>query len=574
MTPKDTTIKAKLDAMTLDQKVGALMTLGFNGTLLTPNIFEYVSRYHCGGLRLTPPDRKFGNYVDPRTGKTMVSIKGNEYYYKEGVPPAELTGAEYKTLLDELAAAARARPLSLPLHFSFDNEGEGNCSFSGFGLFPFPMGLAATGDASNAYRVAKAIGRQARSVGMNMIHSPVLDVNCDARNPEINIRSYSDRAEVVAEFALQTCRGFKEAKVAATGKHFPGRGDSAVDAHYAIPHIGVDFDTLWNRELLPYRTLIDHDVLPAIMLAHTIYAAIDPDEVATVSRKVVTGLLRDKMGFRGVITTDSMTMTGIAGRYGVPEACALSLAAGADLVLMKAQNDLVGHTFAAIKAYVEDGKIPEAELDAKVIRVLGMKYDLGLFDPAFAAESPADLVADPGIKALETEVAEKACAIVRQETGALPLPKDKRFLLVEQVATERANFKQHPAMMFKEAIRHNPHLAFCETGFSADAADRALVERLVPGFDTIVLTNFQDRAMAGSTSYLNELIGRYPDKTFVLVTNKPYTFAIPEKARTVICTFAKTPASLAAAVRLIFGGFEATGRLPSNCDALEPATAR
>jgi beta-N-acetylhexosaminidase len=300
------------------------------------------------------------------------------------------------------------------------------------------------------------------------------------------------------------------------------------------------------------------------MLAHTIYPAIDPDEVSTVSKKVVTGLLREKLGFAGVITTDSMTMAGIAGRYGVPEACALTLEAGSDLVLMKAQNELVDQTFHAIKSFVENGRIPEADLDAKVTRVLGMKYDIGLFDADAGREQPDALVADASIKELEQEVARKSCVIMKRENHALPLKPDQRFLLVEQVTTERNNAWQHPCAMFKEALRHNRKLAFCETGFSADAEDQERINALVPGFDTVVLTNFQDRAMKGSTEFLNDLVGRHPDKTFILVTNKPYSYAIPENAGTVICTFSKAPQSLKAAVDLLFGHFEATGQLPGN----------
>ncbi len=553
MNTKNIFIKDKIDAMSLEQKAGALMTLGFNGTIITPNIYEYVTRYQCGGLRLTPPERTFGNYVDPNTGKTTAAVKGDEYYYKQGVNPPEFTAEEYKAVLDELAGLARRRPLSLPLHFSFDNEGEGNCSFSGFSMFPQPMGLRATGDPRYAYEVAKVIGRQARSVGMNVIHSPVLDVNSDPRNPEINIRAYSDKAEEVAEYAAATCRGFREVKLSATGKHFPGRGHSAEDAHYSVPVIDVDMDTLWNRELLPYRHLIDLGLLPSIMLAHTIYPAIDPDAIATVSRKVITGLIRDRMGFEGVVTTDSMTMAGVANQYDVPEACAMSLAAGADLVLMKAQDQLVGQTFNAIKAFIENGRIPAAELDRKLARILGMKYDLGLFDADAPQEPPAALVADVAIKELESEVARKACVILKSEPGALPLRKDQRFLLVEQIATERNNSRQHPAMMFKEAIRHNSALAFCEIAFSPDEEDKNRVRDRIPGFDTVVATNFQDRASVAATDFWSEMIANHPDKTFIVVTNKPFRFTMPDNAKTLICTYSKAPESLKTAVQLLFG---------------------
>lgn len=550
--------------MTLDQKVGACLTLGFNGTILTPNILEYVTRYHCGGLRVTPPERTFGNYVDPKTGKSALQMKGDEYFYKKGVPPPELTGAEYLDIVRQLRAAASSRPLSLPLHFSFDNEGEGNVSFKSFAMFPQPMGIAATGEKRIAYEVAKTIGRQARSVGMTMIHSPVLDINTAPRNPEINIRAYSDKAEVVAEYAAETCRGFREAGIAATGKHFPGRGDSADDAHYDVPVIGIDFDTLWNRELRPYRHLIELGLLPALMLAHTVYPAVDPDRIGTLSRKMIQGLIREKLGFQGVVTTDSMTMAGVARHHSVPEACAMALAAGADQVLMKAQDELVGQTFETVKAWVEDGRIPEEELNQKLFRTLGLKYDLGLFDASPKSESPDTLAADPALKTLEREVARKSCIVLRAEAGALPLPPDRTLLLIEQISTERNNAFQHPALMFKHALRHNPHIAYCEIAFSADAEDLARMAALIPEYDPVVITNFQDRASAAHTGFLAEQIARHPEKTFVVVVNKPFAFTVPENAKTVVCNFSKAPQSLEAAVDLLFGELTPTGSLPVN----------
>ena len=557
-TTKDQFIKNTISSMSLEQKVGALLTLGFNGTILTPNIIDYLETYHCGGLRLTPGERTFGSYVDPKTGKSIVNLKGNDYVYKGNHAP-EPTGAEYKEILDRIKQVAQHRPGSLPLHFSFDNEGDGNeanCSFAGFSIFPKPMGIRATGDLQYAYEAAKAIGRQARSVGMNIIHSPVLDVNSDPRNPEINIRAYSDKAEEVAEWAVETCRGFKDAKVVATAKHFPGRGHSAVDAHYGVPSIDVDFDTLWSRELLPYRVLIEQDLLPSIMLAHGIYPVVDPDHLSTVSKKVITGLLRERMSYTGVITTDSMTMGSVATRYGVPEACAMSLAAGADLVLMKAQNDLVGQTFQTILRYVEKGLITHTELDAKLERIFSMKYDYEMFtqEPNTQPEEhPEQLTKDPQIKLLSREIAERCAVVLKDTQRSLPLSRSETFLLVEQITTNKSSMSQHPAMMFEEAAKRNTAIAFLEIGFTADGQDKDRIQHMVTRYHTIVLTCFYYRASPTNTDFYEELMQLYPDKKFIVVTNTPYSFSIPPSAKTVICTYAYSPDSLRAGVKMLFG---------------------
>ena len=131
------------------------------------------------------------------------------------------------------------------------------------------------------------------------------------------------------EYSEQTCRGFKEGGIVATGKHFPGRGHSAVDAHFQLPTIEVGRDVMMQRELLPYKNLIAKGLLPCIMIAHSVFPAFDPDNISTVSKKVITGLLREELGFEGVVTTDSMTMGAIASTYGVANACAMALEAGA-----------------------------------------------------------------------------------------------------------------------------------------------------------------------------------------------------------------------------------------------------
>ena len=366
MPEKNAHISNLIARMTPDQKIGALLTLGFAGTLVRPHIYEYILKYNCGGLRLTPHARTFGSYVDPRTGKKVADFteaKG----YRKGLEPPAATPSGYRAILDRLQEAAASRPLGLPLHFSFDQEGgtSADFNFGGVNIFPKPMGLRATDDPALARAAALSVARQSRAVGFSWIHSPVLDINVNPANPEVCTRAYSDRVGEVVAYATETCRGLKEGGLIATGKHFPGRGDSACDAHYELPVIAVDRRTMLERELLPYRVLIEQGLLPSIMIAHSIYPAFDEENVATVSKRILTGLLREELGFAGVITTDSMTMGAIAAKYGVANACALSLEAGADFVLMKAENSLVAETFAAIERFVAEGRITEADLDAR-----------------------------------------------------------------------------------------------------------------------------------------------------------------------------------------------------------------
>lgn len=563
MKKENRTIKSLIDKMSLDQKVGALLTLGFTGVIPRFNIYDNILKYHCGGLRLTPHIRDFGSYVDPRSGKTIVDIASDKGF-KKGITPPYTNVSNYKNVLDELQKIAMERPLGIPLHFSFDQEGgtSADFNFGGVNLFPKPMGIRATGNSKFAYEVAKAVSRQSRATGFNWIHSPVLDINTNPMNPEIYTRAYSDRVEEVVEYSVQACLGYKEAGLIATGKHFPGRGDSAQDAHFEIPYINVDKQTLMERELLPYKVLIKKDLLPSIMIAHSIFPAIDEKDVATVSKKVITGLLRDELGFDGVITTDSMTMGGIAVRYGVPNACAMALEAGADLVLMKAENKLVDETFHTIKSWIEAGKITEQELNEKVYRVLSLKYDYGLFQQgASDDEKPEEIIKDRQIIDLSRLVARKSVLVASDKNKILPLCRDERMLIVEQINKTPNDFYWHPGILYENCMKYSTNLAYLETAYTYDEQDKINIMKLSETYDTIVITNFYIRGSLSNTQFISDLI-KESSKKIIVITNTPYPLSIPEGAKTVMVSFATTPASIEVAAGVLFGEIVPEGKWP------------
>ena len=548
--------------MTLEEKIGALLTLGFAGTVARPHIYDFIEKYHCGGLRLSCDMRSFGSYVDPHSNRAVVSVERAGGIKYKGAAPVP-TATQYKAVLDDLQAAARRRPHGIPLHFSFDQEGGSSADFcfGGVNLFPKPMGLAATGDPLLAYEVARAVARQSRAVGFNWVHSPVLVVFTDPATTEIYTRAYSDDAETVAAYAAESCRGFRDGGMIATGKHFPGRGHSDVDAHFQVPVIRVDRETLLRRELLPYRKLIAEGLLPSIMIAHSIFPAIDPDNIATVSRKVITGLLREELGFTGVITTDSMTMGAIATRYGVANACALALEAGADLVLMKAENELVGQTVEAIRAFVEAGRLPD--LDDKVYRVLELKYRYGLFyDAGDHNAPPEEVLADPAIRTLAQTVARRSVLVARDRAGLLPLPQEKRILVVEQKVKEYNDAAWHSGILYEDCLACSPNVDYLETAYTYDEEDRRRILAALPGADIIVFTSYFLRGNLSNREFLEQVIAE-SGKPAVVVSNTPFEeISVPRNAETVIITFATSPENIRVTAGVLFGRITPEGRMP------------
>ena len=551
----------------LREKAGCLFTLGFAGIAKHQLAFDKIHRWHASGLRVSPHFKRFMGYRDPKTGK-FISATGGDLavnleaqpllHYRADLPPVHPgSAADYQSLLRDIYEENRDRNSTLPMHFSFDQEGgeSADFPFCGTALFPQPMGIVAGGDPEKAYEVALALGTMMRAVGLTWIHSPVLDVNTEPRNPEVLTRAYGTDAETVAAYAIAACRGFKEAGIIATGKHFPGRGHSDVDAHFEVPVIDVDEETLWKRELLPYRRLIEQDLLPSIMIAHSIYPAIDPDHVATASRKIITGLLREKMGFSGVITTDSITMGGMMNRYGLEESCVLALEAGCDLILQKQEEPAedLDKCIEAVVTAIESGRIPEAEVDRKIERQIKLKKAYGLDNFQWHPE-PDTVIRRPEFHQLSNDLAKSALRLARYDGKSLPLSREsKRILVIEQLAHFRPNdIHAHPGILWKRMLEYNRSLSYYEADSNYSEADRNKLLKLIDSFDTIVITLYFSRGHRPGTRWIEPLF-KHTHKTFIVVTNQPFEWIAPKTATNILLTYSSAAPSARAAAAALFG---------------------
>ncbi|UCH11242.1 MAG: hypothetical protein JSU61_04965, partial [Fidelibacterota bacterium] len=363
---KERWIDNLLGRMDLEQKVGQMLVFGFAGPVITPDIVELITKYQVGGLRIALKfrtqtllhDLKPGTTPDENVLRSLQHPHGLNRDYADPRQCTACTPQQYTAVLNRLRDHALDRELSIPLHFTIDQEGNASDDLiNGQRLFPHPMGFVAAGDPELAYRAALAIGKQARAVGANMIHSPVLDVNTNPRNPEISTRAYSDKPEEVIQYALQSVRGFQEAGLIATGKHFPGRGESVADAQWGLPSMDVDADTMRKVHLAPFRALIDAGI-PAILVAHCRYPALGvPDEPSSVSKRILLDILRGELGFKGVISTDNMMMGGILQRFEIREAVIRTIEAGNDLVLYRDESPQRIRIIEAVLKAVRSGRI-------------------------------------------------------------------------------------------------------------------------------------------------------------------------------------------------------------------------
>jgi len=295
-------------------------------------------------------------------------------------------------------------------------------------VIPANMAIGATGDTALARRAGEVVGREAMAVGINTVFAPTVDVNNNPANPVINTRSFGEDPAQVAAMSAAFVRGVQSAGAGATAKHFPGHGDTDTDSHLALPVVRSNRARLDQVELVPFRAAIAAGV-QNVMSAHIALPAIGTDSTpATLRKDVLTGLLRDTLGFTGVAYTDALSMEGIGGGYTVEKSAVLAVQAGAD-VLLKPTD--IGRAINAVVAAVERGDISTARIDASVRRILEEKLRVGVIQHPFVSlEALRDSVGAADHRKLAAEIAEKAITLVRDRHDLVPTKRGLSTLVL------------------------------------------------------------------------------------------------------------------------------------------------
>jgi beta-N-acetylhexosaminidase len=306
----------------------------------------------------------------------------------------------------------------LPLLVASDLEAGTAIRLVGGVAFPTNMGVAAGGRESDAYEMGRITAREARAVGIHLAFAPVADVNNNPGNPIINVRSFGENPRTVARFVSAAVRGMEEHGLLATAKHFPGHGDTDTDSHLSLPAVLADWRRLDSLELVPFRAAVSAGA-SAIMSAHLAFPGLAKGAArpGTVMPEVLTGLLRDSLGFKGLVVTDALDMGALVRTYGAGEAAVLALAAGADLLLQPAG---AGTAVTAIVHAVESGRISRERLDRSVRRVLSLKQRLGLFEQrTVPLERVTGTVGSAANWETAREVASRSIVLLKDSLGTL-----------------------------------------------------------------------------------------------------------------------------------------------------------
>ena len=541
---------------------------------------------------------------------------GSVIYFANNIKTTEETFA-----LTQQMQAAATKDGGIALIICADQEGGSVYRLGSGTALPGNMALGAT-YASNGTKYAlhagQIIGSELSILGINGNLAPVVDVNNNANNPVIGLRSYGDDAEMVGELASAVIAGMAEYNVIGTAKHFPGHGDTATDSHYGLPMVDKSLDVLKEVELKPYEVAIDQGI-EMIMTAHILYPQLESDKIysnkskaeeslpATMSDDILTGLLKGEMGFEGIIVTDAMNMAGISAKWDQVQSCVIAIQAGVDLICMPCQlycqDDLadLDAIIEGIIAAVEDGTIPMERIDDAVTRILTVKENRGILDynaEDYSLEQALEVVGSDANRAKEREIAAAAVTVVKND-GTLPLnlTSESKVLMLCPYNNERAQMLMGwnrakeagliPAGAEVDYYRFNSATITDELKAKLDWADTYII---ITEVSSTARMAYKHWLSAGPNAFCDYAAAN-GKKAVIASCDKPYDVQMYPNANAILAAYGCKGSSvdpteaiiggatgsvaaygpnIIAAVEVALGTYGAQGKLPVNIPVYDP----
>jgi beta-N-acetylhexosaminidase len=559
----------ELRRMPLDEKIGQLIYVGINATFLNQEsegfraLKRQVEENHIGGIIL---------------------FRGPVY--------------ESVVLVNRMQQLARH-----PLLISADLEAGAGMRFDNTVNFPWNMAVAATGNPDYARRQGEVTALEARALGVQHVFAPVVDVNNNAANPVINVRSYGEDPADVGRFAAAFTEGAQKAGVIATAKHFPGHGDTTVDSHRGLPEINVGRERLNGIELVPFRAAVDAGV-GSVMVGHIALPQLDSTAIKPLPKNVkirpidtddageiidekvtlpatlspvVGGMLRDDLKFTGLIVTDALSMSGLTIYFNQDEAAVRALEAGADMLLKPADPDAA---FRGVREGVQSGRLSEKRIDDSVRRILAAKYDLGLVKQRITPIDEIDrVVSSNDAVALAREIADHAITLVRDEDKLIPLARLKPDARILNLAITNGDDRLWITDAFVAALARSGRKM--ETLVLDDRSSEAEVKSALEkakGAD-LILASLYSRVRSGQarsvalpdsgTRALSTLVAAKAPVIGISFGNPYLLMSFPEM-RTYVVAYGDMPSLQQAAARALMGEIDITGKLPISLPGMYP----
>ena len=510
--------------------------------------------------------------------------------------------------------AAATKDGGIALLIAADQEGGTVYRLGSGTALPGNMALGATYTNSgtvHAYNAGKIIGSELGVLGINTNLAPVVDVNNNANNPVIGLRSFGDDATMVGELASAVIAGLAEYNVIGTAKHFPGHGDTATDSHYGLPIVDKSLDVLMENELKPYTVAIDQGI-EMIMTAHILYPQLESDKIlsnktgkeeslpATMSDDILTKLLKEQMGFDGIVVTDAMNMAGISGSWDPVQSCVIAIQAGVDMICMpttlNSTADLANldAIINGIIAAAQDGTIPMERINDAVKRILTVKENRGIldYDPAdYSLEQALAVVGSDENRAMERDMAAAAVTVVRDDQDVLPLQitENTKVLMLVPYNNERAQMlmgwnRAREAGLIPEGaevdyFRFSSATITSELRAKLDWADVYIIHSEIGNTSRLAYNHW----LSSMPNKLCNYAAENGKISIISSVDKPYDVQLYPNASALVATYgckgstmdptealiggatgdaSASGPNITAAIEVIFGVYEAKGTLP------------
>ncbi len=501
--------------LSLAQKVGRMMMVGFHGLRPPPHIWDWLASGRIGGV-----------YFFERNVQSPAQVKRMVAECREAAPFPILAGID-----QEGGIVARLR--------------------AGFSESPGNMALGAAQDPQLAEEVAAMLGRELAALGINWNFAPVADIAHQRDNPSVSARSVGRDSQLVGELVTAQIRGYQRSGVAATVKHFPGLGNTIIDTHVGLARVRGSLDYLYAEDLLPFRRAIAADVA-CVMLTHVIYDQLDADCPATMSRRIVSDLLRGELGFTGAVSTDCMEMKAITDQIGAGESAVRCVLAGVDLPLFSHTRARQEAAYEAVLAAAQSGRITEARIDESLARIEAMKRRYRLDD------APALDVVDCQAHRTLAKRAARAGIVLLKAGTALSSLRESRVAALEFAAGRVSDAVEAGSQrVFSDYLARRLPNAACHI---RDPHDNSPLDASLFESDTIILLTRNAHLQPAQLQRARAIIGR-SQRVILVCARDPYDAGELPNADTIICANGDSRPSLLAAVDAICGDFEPRGQL-------------
>jgi beta-N-acetylhexosaminidase len=490
-------------------------------------------------------------------------------------------------LSNGLQRAALRQRARLPLLISTDQEhGVVSRVWAPATEFPGNMALGATRRPGDAFATGIVTARELKALGINQNYAPVADVNINPLNPVIGVRSFGENPDLVSQMTAAAVRGEQRGGVSATLKHFPGHGDTVTDSHSGVPWIFHTREQWEQTDAPPFRAGIAAGV-DMIMTAHVVMPYLqsdcDPDtqagcDPATLDPEILTGLLRNELGFNGVVVTDALNMAGVREQYGDERIPVLALKAGVDMPMMV---DTTADTVSLDVAYngvlkaVHSGELTEDRIDESVYRVLKLKQRRGLFRHPFVnARGARRKLGTPRHRAAARRVGDHSVTLIKNDAGLLPIDAGggQRVLVTGYRSVSDTSNAEPAAHLAKALDRHGVSTELYETGSAPDAAAIDTAASRAQASDLVVVATSNASGLPSQLALVNRLLAT-GKPVVVVATRNPYDIASFPSAQTYLATYSWTRPAMGAVARVLLGKLSPTGKLPVHIPAPDDPNA-